>query len=670
MTEPRTDKRPAGTGRLQNNEAGGFGANASAAVAQTQPVDLAAADRFLTLLDEGAEVWRFRAIHPKNGAVRNYAGSFDKLAARLASDNSEGFGIYVTVNDGGTTAADIARVRAVFADWDPPKTQPMPADLPLDPHLIVESSPGKHHAYWLVDGLEPHEFKATQKAIIAAHGSDAQPCDLPRVMRLPGFVNTKGEPFVSRIVHESGALPFDADTIRSAFPAAPSPERPAAAAVHGDILDGSRDNTLASLAGTMRRRGMTEGAILAALTVENDSRCQPPLPAADVERIARSIARYEPGAQEGRKRSEGKLQAVPLEDMARVTASPVGYALNPYYPRRLTTLLGGHGGIGKSWLALIHAAHVAAGCDWGPLAVTQGRVVFLSFEDEGEIVRWRLRCIVDAYDLPQAAVVANLTVLDGSDAETELAIESADGAGLDFTPLMGLVSDAVRGADLVFIDNASDTYGANENARLPVRRFVRRLTQEAKANDAAVVLLVHIDKQAARSGGKDNHYSGNTAWHNSARSRLALVKSDTAGIELLHEKANHAATAEPVALQRAAHGVLMPVSAVAAQAAQASAQALVAQSDADDVLAVLTTAARVLPDGVPTATTGPRTTWYVLSMLAEAPAWMQAKASKRRVDAALLTLEAAGKIRRQTIQRKNRHSVERWEVAAALNAAA
>ena len=63
------------------------------------------------------------------------------------------------------------------------------------------------------------------------------------------------------------------------------------------IPEGKRDATLASLAGSMRRRGMDEAAIAAALKVENAGRCRPPLPEAEVERIAASIARYEPAEE-------------------------------------------------------------------------------------------------------------------------------------------------------------------------------------------------------------------------------------------------------------------------------------------------------------------------------------------------------------------------------------
>ncbi|MGO8759672.1 MAG: bifunctional DNA primase/polymerase [Terracidiphilus sp.] len=62
------------------------------------------------------------------------------------------------------------------------------------------------------------------------------------------------------------------------------------------IAEGRRNDVLASLAGSMRRRGMTPEAIEAALMKENDARCKPPLAASEVREIARSVARYPPAA--------------------------------------------------------------------------------------------------------------------------------------------------------------------------------------------------------------------------------------------------------------------------------------------------------------------------------------------------------------------------------------
>jgi replicative DNA helicase len=57
---------------------------------------------------------------------------------------------------------------------------------------------------------------------------------------------------------------------------------------------GSRNQTLTSLAGSMRRRGMSEEAICTALIQENSVKCIPPLPIAEVYIIAKSVSRYDP----------------------------------------------------------------------------------------------------------------------------------------------------------------------------------------------------------------------------------------------------------------------------------------------------------------------------------------------------------------------------------------
>lgn len=59
---------------------------------------------------------------------------------------------------------------------------------------------------------------------------------------------------------------------------------------------GQRNGTLARLAGSMRRVGMSAAEIAAAIQRVNQDRCRPPLPEREVEQIAASIAKYEPEA--------------------------------------------------------------------------------------------------------------------------------------------------------------------------------------------------------------------------------------------------------------------------------------------------------------------------------------------------------------------------------------
>lgn len=61
------------------------------------------------------------------------------------------------------------------------------------------------------------------------------------------------------------------------------------------IPEGQRNDYLAHFAGKLRRTGCSEPVLLAALQVENENRCRPPLPDSELKQIAKSISRYPPG---------------------------------------------------------------------------------------------------------------------------------------------------------------------------------------------------------------------------------------------------------------------------------------------------------------------------------------------------------------------------------------
>jgi len=64
------------------------------------------------------------------------------------------------------------------------------------------------------------------------------------------------------------------------------------------IRAGERNNTLFSLACGLRRRGLDEETIYAAIATVNTQRCDPPLPEKEVRQIAKSSARYQPASED------------------------------------------------------------------------------------------------------------------------------------------------------------------------------------------------------------------------------------------------------------------------------------------------------------------------------------------------------------------------------------
>lgn len=139
----------------------------------------------------------FRAIMDdkarKGMGVEQMTAPFDQAMQKLRRWNDAGYGIFVQVNasDGqGVTAANITAATCFFADFGGTPLENVDR-LGIAPHVIVETSPGKRHYYWRVIGITLDQFTVVQKRLIALFGSDKSIHDLPRIMRLPGFLHQK-----------------------------------------------------------------------------------------------------------------------------------------------------------------------------------------------------------------------------------------------------------------------------------------------------------------------------------------------------------------------------------------------------------------------------------------------------------------------------------------------
>ena len=179
--------------------------------AQPSAVDLEEARRFLSALDPTTDHYCFQSFDDggeDRSLARTLHGTFTELAATLARLNERGAGTFITINEivyrMPRTAQNVIRVRALFIDNDDAAKatdiEEKIGHYGLPPSIVVESSPGKFHHYWLVKDCPLERFKPAQQALAARFGTDPAVCDLPRVMRLPGFVHHKRAPFRSRIV--------------------------------------------------------------------------------------------------------------------------------------------------------------------------------------------------------------------------------------------------------------------------------------------------------------------------------------------------------------------------------------------------------------------------------------------------------------------------------------
>lgn len=162
---------------------------------------------------------RSRSFSPKQRSVLEEA-----VYEALNSLNERGRSVYMTINkvDGSfvrenrwkaVPTAHITGVNALFLDFDTPEAVSLAEieAMEVPPSVVVETSIGKFHCYWLLkssDEIATGEFKQVQNALqrkFKALKPDVVVNDLPRIMRVPGFIhspelnNNEGK-FVSRLV--------------------------------------------------------------------------------------------------------------------------------------------------------------------------------------------------------------------------------------------------------------------------------------------------------------------------------------------------------------------------------------------------------------------------------------------------------------------------------------
>ena len=245
------------------------------------------------------------------------------------------------------------------------------------------------------------------------------------------------------------------------------------------------------------------------------------------------------------------LRPVSVCDVLTNPSPPPQFVWEGYLPRGVVSMLGAHGGTGKSTIALMLSVCVALGRPLFGVSTVQCKTLFVSLEDSAHIVRHRLAFICKKWGIDPAQLDGNLHIVDGTQDPELFSAESRSAGEATATYLEMRKLVQAEGVGLVVVDNASDAYGGDEIQRKQVRAFIRSLGGMASPTNCAVLLLAHVDKNTSRSrkaeGGEG--YSGSTAWHNSVRSRLFMTRTEIGALQLEHQKSNLGICREPLTLE-------------------------------------------------------------------------------------------------------------------------
>ncbi len=221
--------------------------------------------------------------------------------SELIKYNRKGYGVYLTVNetDGkGRKKENVTNVRAVFADLDGAPISPV---MEYNPHLVVQSSEGKYHAYWFCIDVPLEQFRELQKSIIARFDADPVCKDLSRVLRVPGFYHHQKAPQPVLVVQEHAYPPSQFKDLLQVFPPIQrkkySAEKFKPATSDSDFSgtygesEGNRNHSCIKIIGGCLKRGLPWGDIVSEVW-KHAKACSPPLNDKEIEHVLKSGRRY------------------------------------------------------------------------------------------------------------------------------------------------------------------------------------------------------------------------------------------------------------------------------------------------------------------------------------------------------------------------------------------
>jgi hypothetical protein len=294
---------------------------------------------------------------------------------------------------------------------------------------------------------------------------------------------------------------------RPASEARPAPD------VREAIVEGQRNQTLTSLAGKLRRTGLGEAAIAAALLAVNDAQCDPPLDRREVEAIAESVSKYTP-------KEAAETAIIDLLCLSDISAEAVDWLWPGRIAKGKVTLLVGHPGLGKSQAALDFAAIVTTGARWpgSDTHAERGSVLILSAEDDAaDTIKPRL--LAAKAMMKRCFIIEAVRVTNGDGQERRRAFSLLD----DLARLDKLLEEH-NDIRLAIIDPLSAYLGAIDSHRnAEVRAALAPLADLAARRGVAVVAISHLRKNM--DGDAILRVSGSLAFVAAARGAYLITKS-------------------------------------------------------------------------------------------------------------------------------------------------
>jgi RecA-family ATPase len=353
---------------------------------------------------------------------------------------------------------------------------------------------------------------------------------------------------------------------------------------------------------------------------------------------------------------------IDLSALASRDAQPPRFIVHNWLPCGYASMFSGHGGVGKSGIALTLAACVTLGRPFFGVEVQQARVTYLSCEDREGALHWRLHHICRYLNVGIDALAGKLHIVDLVGKDAILWAQDRH-TGNTFTPAFAELARRMEATEdqVLMVDGIADTYGGNENSRTEVKAYVNRLLSlHGDAQDRAALLVGHVNRQTALHAATSEGYSGATAWHNSVRGRWYLYPErdedggpgGDRGLLLEVQKQNFAPPQTAMRFRWNPEARLFVGKIDEEQQDAWSLRDTVEKNRIVEIVRDITRRGNY----VPVATSGQRTTYHVLSAHPDFPQTLKS-GGRRRFFAHLEQLRQTGELREEERRQRGRHPV-------------
>lgn len=290
------------------------------------------------------------------------------------------------------------------------------------------------------------------------------------------------------------------------------------------VITGHRNDTLYKLACSLQAKGLADAAIMAAVSAENQEKCQPPLEDDEIRKLVQSALTKEKGVPEKTDLGEQPVPAE-LQDLRKATDLMkedlpdlkvfIGVGDEVPFLVEGTCVLSAKSKLGKSWLSMELCNAISKGIDFLGYKTHQCSTLYLDLETHKNLKQKRLK---------------KLTGIMGSISEKFYIMDSANllGGGLEEEINHFLQQDPDIGVIVIDVfQKVLDTKKQRHNEKDYdfLYEQIGKLNKIAEEHHISIILVSH-DRKTVDPGDPFSNILGSTALQGATDQMIVMYKKN------------------------------------------------------------------------------------------------------------------------------------------------